>query len=72
MNATIAKWFFIAGTMSFADWLLMIVFAVIAKTCHAGNKFFFCSTYCTIGIILLLVTILSIPFVSTMIKKNRN
>ncbi len=71
MNATIAKWFFIAGTMLFADWLLMIVFAVIAKTCHAGNTFF-CSTYCTIGIILLLVTILSIPFVSTMIRKNRN
>lgn len=57
MNVTIAKWLFIAGTLFFADWLLMVLIGSFAHLCKADESFF-CSEYCIIGITLLIVTAL--------------
>jgi hypothetical protein len=70
MNTTVAKWFFIAGTLLFADWIIMIIFGCIASMCKA-NDAFFCSVYCKAGIALLVITGFLIVYFSALSKSKR-
>lgn len=63
MNATIAKWAFIAGTLLFVDWVVLILFGSFAKICKADDAFY-CSAYCVTGIVLLILTIMLIIYLS--------
>jgi len=63
MNATLAKWAFIAGALLFADWVILILFGSFAKICKAEEAFY-CSAYCITGIVLLILTIMLIIYLS--------
>lgn len=69
MEKSITKWFFIAGTLLFADWLIMILFGCASKICKADHDFF-CSIYCKIGIGLIIFTLLLIFWLSVVENKK--
>lgn len=72
MNTTVAKWFFIAGTLLFADWLIMVLFGCIASVLKAEETFY-CTTFCSLGILLLVFTgFLIIYFALARAKKSEN
>ena len=71
MNALVAKWLFIAGTLLFADWLFMVLFGCIASLCKAEEAFF-CSVYCNAGISLLVLTLFFIVYFAVASKPKQH
>ncbi len=69
MSYKLTKSLFIAGSLLFADWVLMILIGGIAGLCKAGDAFF-CSTYCIFGISLLAATVLAIVVLSLGINRK--
>lgn len=66
----ILKFFLALSLALFADWVIMILLGCLFSACGAG-EFFFCTVYCFIGIMLVVISLLIVASYLAWGEKSR-